>query len=111
LSLLAPLNFCSLSKLVIDLSKPFLVTYQDSTLFDEKIVLLLPASISALCSGYDPFKCCHKGTPSSNCPLSDADAVAGGTKVGNIVLGCVFSLTSFFPSGFLSQFSCSFFET
>lgn len=54
--------------------------WKDSTLFDEKIVLLLPASISALCSGYDPFKCCHKGTPSSNCPLSDADAVAGGTK-------------------------------
>lgn len=74
----------------MDLSKALLVTYQDSTLFDEKIVLLLPASISALCSGYDPFKHHHKGIPSSNCPLSDADAVASGTKVGNNVLVCVF---------------------
>lgn len=74
----------------MDLAKAFLVTYQDSTLLDEKIVLLFPASISALCSGYDPFKHCHKGTPSSNCPLSDADAVASGIKVGINVLVCIF---------------------
>ncbi|XP_048138241.1 serine/threonine-protein kinase ATM isoform X2 [Rhodamnia argentea] len=54
--------------------------WKDPTLFNEKIVLLLPASISALCSGYDPFKQRHKWTPLSNFPLSDADSVASGTK-------------------------------